>query len=161
MANPIDFLNAPDKERVLLLLAALPIELDSFSLWNSMGIERTDIGPIPDGLHPLQELTLIREAVFRERTGVNRDAKQKADSAEQTRRAAPAAPPEEIDQEILQLAEEVSVHEVELSAAIATARAASEKEIEVIKSDVRSAINERKQGTRCGLPSCAARPRRR
>ena len=39
---------------------------------------------------------LLRDAVFRTRTGVNRDAKGKTAAAEQTRRNAPATIPEDV-----------------------------------------------------------------
>lgn len=103
-SNPIHFLNAPDKERALLLLEALPLEHDRAALLKAMQVtpeELRAMADIPDGLHPLEELELIRGGVFRQRTGVNRDQKGKAEAAEQTRRNAPAALPENPADEIL------------------------------------------------------------
>ena len=112
LANPIEFLNAPDKERVLMLLGALPLQLDRDGLWQKLGLKKSELSPIPEGLHPLQELALIREAIFRERTGVNRDAKAKAGSDEQTRRNTPAVLPDDHEQEINQLEQNISHQQI-------------------------------------------------
>lgn len=122
LSNPIEFLNAPEKERVIMLLGALPVELDRESLWKSMGIKKSDISPVPEGLHPLQELALIREAIFRERTGVNRDAKQKEATAEQTRRATPAVLPESHENEIQKMDEEISQRDTQITERIEKAK---------------------------------------
>lgn len=103
MSNPLDFMRASDKDRVMILLGTIPLTLDSEQLWLDMGIKKSDISPVPTGLHPLQELELIREAVFRERTGVNRDAGAKTKSAEQTRLSAPAVVPDDFKAEIADL----------------------------------------------------------
>jgi hypothetical protein len=82
--------------------------MDADDLWRRMDMSRADISPIPAGLHPIEELAWIRDAIFRERTGVNRDQKQKAASAEQTRRSCPAVIPADLDVEIAALDEEIS-----------------------------------------------------
>lgn len=97
-ANPVRFLTAADKERALLLLEALPLKFDRAQLLSEMGVtpeELLAMGSVPAGLHPLEEIALIRDAVFRARTGVNRDEKQQTASAEQLRRNIPAVPPED------------------------------------------------------------------
>jgi energy-coupling factor transporter ATP-binding protein EcfA2 len=101
-SNPVRFLTAADKERALLLLEALPLAFDRAALLAEMGVQADELPPIPPGLHALEELSLIRDAVFRARTGVNRDAKGKAAAAEQTRRNAPAALPEDVSAQIAQ-----------------------------------------------------------
>ena len=100
MSNPIRFLEAAEKDRVLILLGALDFEFDRSGLWSRMGLTPDDIAPIPEGLHPLQEIALIRDGVFRERTGVNRDHKGKAQSAEQLLREIPAKTPDDLNTEI-------------------------------------------------------------
>ncbi len=94
-ANPVRFLTAADKERALMLLEALPLKFNRAALLREMGVTAEGVGQIPEGLHPLQEIALIRDAVFRQRTGVNRDLKGKEQAAEQTRRNAPAVVPED------------------------------------------------------------------
>lgn len=108
LANPIDFLNANDKRRVLLLLEALPIELDRKQLWEEMGLEPTLYPPVPSTLHPLQEIGMIRENVFRERTGVNVDRKGKESAAEQTRRETPAELPADQEAKITALMDKIN-----------------------------------------------------
>lgn len=140
-ANPVRFLTAPDKDRALLLLEALPLKLDRAQLVVEMGLEARELPPLPLGLHPLEELALIRDAVFRTRTGVNRDAKGKAVAAEQTRRNAPAAIPEDLSAEVGALDSATSLQAVALARdeaqadaterqAIAEAEAAAELETE-------------------------------
>ena len=124
LMNPVDFLNAKDKERVLLLLEALPVQFDRDQLWQSMGVRKSDFQAVPTGIHPLTELALIREAIFRERTGVNRDAKAKAQTAEQTRRSVPAVIPEGLKEQIEELSESATQKDTELT-----------RKMEVIKSD--------------------------
>ena len=125
LSNPIEFIRAAEKDRVLLLLEALPVKFDQndrFALWDRMGLYLGDFPAIPDGLHPVTELAMVRENVFRERTGVNRDAKGKSESAEQTRRATPAVLPEGHEEEIKELAEQVRVAENDITRKISEAK---------------------------------------
>ena len=131
LMNPVDFLNAKDKERVLLLLEALPVQFDRDQLWQSMGVNKSDFQAVPTGIHPLTELALIREAVFRERTGVNRDHKAKAQTAEQTRRSVPAVIPEGLKEQIEELSESATQKDTELT-----------RKMEVIKSDCEAKAQE-------------------
>lgn len=113
MMNPIDFLTEKDdNKRVLLLLAALPLELDSAALFTVMGVSPGEIGPIPTGLHPLQELSLIREDVFKTRTGVNTDMSGYKKSVDKIKRSLPAEIPTGLTEEITSLDEEISTAEV-------------------------------------------------
>ncbi len=105
-ANPVTFLTAPDKERALLLLEALPLDYDRAELLREMAIDASALPSMPAGLHPLEEIGLIRDAVFRSRTGVNRDQRGKAMAAEQTRRNAPAVVPDDQAAEIAKLRQE-------------------------------------------------------
>lgn len=94
-ANPVTFLTAADKDRALLLLEALPLSHNRAELLLQMGIRAEELRPIPDRLHPLEEIGMIRDQVFTTRTGVNRDAKGKRSAAEQTRRSTPAVIPDD------------------------------------------------------------------
>ena len=123
--NPVAFLTAKDDERALILLEALPLTLDQRALHDAMGLTESDLAelpPIPAGLHPLEHLAMLREAVFRRRTGVNRDASAKAKAADQTRRNAPAAVPLGAADAILRAEQE----QARLSAEIAAGRARAE-----------------------------------
>lgn len=121
MFSPVKFMNAPnyskDKkpDRIRMLLGALPVELDRDKLWKDMAIKKGDIPPVPEGLHPLQELSLIRESIMRERKGLNRDLKNKKEAAEQIRRNTPAVLPDEHDKEIKALDKKISTSEKKLT----------------------------------------------
>jgi len=134
LSNPIEFLRAPDKDRVIMLLGAMPVDFDRDALWEAMGIAKSDVSPVPEGLHPLQELALIRESVFRERTGVNRDAKAKAESAEQTRRNVPAVLPDNLEGDINKLDEEITEKDTEITKRIEKAKSDCSLKIQEIES---------------------------
>ena len=114
-ANPVRFLTAADKDRALLLLEALDLKFDRPALLAEMGVEEKELPAIPRGLHPLLEVEMIRDAVFRARTGVNRDQKSAAAAADQVRRATPAVLPGDPSAELQQL----EVEAREQSAAVA------------------------------------------
>jgi DNA-binding protein len=106
--NPIKFKQADDKTKAIMILEALTLDLDRDALWAELGIDREEIGPVPDkGLHPLEELAWIRREIYTTRTGVNRDAQQKHGSAEQLKREIPAVVPD-IDEDINRLEEHIS-----------------------------------------------------
>jgi len=93
LANPIKFLNCNDKDRVQMLLEALPVEYDSRVLWSTIGLKEADLPAVPAGLHPLVEIAMHRQNIFERRRGINRDEKGKRDACEQTRRSVPAEIP--------------------------------------------------------------------
>lgn len=103
MANPVTFLQAPAKERVLMLLASLDLELDEVALDETLKDVVGHRKPIPAGLHALESLGMIREQLFNARTGVNRDLDGKEKAAKQTRLNAPAVLPEDPAAEIERL----------------------------------------------------------
>lgn len=86
--NPIDFLRAPKKDRVRVLLEAMPIELDEARLAEIAGIE---VSAQP-GLHALHVIETVAKQVYDLRTGTNRAIKEKEATINQLRQAIPAAP---------------------------------------------------------------------
>lgn len=148
-ANPVRFLTAPDKERALLLLEALPLSFSRERLLEDMGITAEELkvmGAIPAGLHPLEEIAMIRESVFRTRTGVNRDQQQQFASAEQLKRSIPADMPRDLSATIHRL--ETSLDELKALAAkeeadvthaegiaVTTARNAYDRDAQLLGSD--------------------------
>lgn len=150
-SNPVRFLSAPDKQRALLVLEALALTLDRPALLHEMGIEEKDLPPIPRGLpNALEEIGLIRDGVFSQRTGVNRDQKAAAQAADQVRRAMPAVMPEdpggeaqsEAELAVLTLAQEI---EREEAAADATEAAALKEAIhkqEVVAQTIKAAFKD-------------------
>lgn len=91
--HPMALITAKDKEIVDRILEAIDLPFDRDALWESMGLCKEDFVAVPVGMHPLQEIAVVHDLVFRERTGVNRDEKQKRGSCEQTRRAIPEVLP--------------------------------------------------------------------
>jgi hypothetical protein len=143
-ANPVRFLMAADKDRARLLLEALDLKMDRAELLAEMKIGTEELPPIPVGLHPLEEIALIRDAVFRTRTGVNRDQKSASQAADQLRRNTPAVLPDDpggeaqgrLELAAMDLAQEVAREEAEAAAAErsaleAASAAAKEVELEV------------------------------
>jgi len=93
LANPVAWLLAKPKDQAILLLEALPLEMDESGLAQVVAEVAGHVRPVPAGLHPLEHLALIRDQLFTARTGVNRDARSKKEAAEQLRRELPAKAP--------------------------------------------------------------------
>lgn len=86
--NPIDFLRAPKKDRVRVLLESMPIEVDAEHLSKLAGV------PIKTqpGLHALHAIQLVHTEVYDARTGTNRALKEKAATIKQLEAAVPPLP---------------------------------------------------------------------
>lgn len=83
--NPVAFLNAPEKERVQVLLEAMPIVVDKERLagWDTGG-------PPPAGLDGLDLVEHVRKNIYDERTLLNRESKSKRATAQQLRDGLPS-----------------------------------------------------------------------
>lgn len=86
--NPIEFLLAPKKERVRVLLEAMPLEADTDHLSEITGV---NVKP-QAGTHALHVIETVREQVFNERTGTNRAAREKQATINQLEAAIPPLP---------------------------------------------------------------------
>ncbi len=86
--NPVDFLLAAKKDRVRVLLEAIPLALDVDRL---KAIAGEDVS-VPDGMHPLYAIDAVRKSVFEHRTDVNRSEKEKSATINQLRDTMPEAP---------------------------------------------------------------------
>ncbi|WP_441280653.1 AAA family ATPase [Tardiphaga sp. 862_B3_N1_1] len=85
--NPVDFLTAPKKKRVEVLLEAMPINVDLARLAEISGI------PVnTDGVDGLAVVDLVHKTVFDDRAGTNRAIKEKDATINQLRLAMPEAP---------------------------------------------------------------------
>jgi hypothetical protein len=115
--NPIDFDEASDKDRARMLLEALPLTLDEGALDRILGEHRRHLGPIPTHLHPLEYVGTVRAMIFEARTGVNRDQKAMAGSADQLRRNIPAELPANPAAAIEALAQEIETEAAALARA--------------------------------------------
>lgn len=109
--NPVDFLLAPKKERVRVLLESMPLEADTAHLTEIAGVP-VDAQP---GVHALHVIQNVHQRVYDERTGTNRAVKEKQATIKQLEDAVPPAP------------EGVEGDEAELQGQIDTAKAAQEE----------------------------------
>ncbi len=85
--NPVEFLTAPKKERVKVLLESMPLPLDAAKLTKLSGIK---VGADPD-THALHVIELVSKQVFEARTVTNRVVKEKDATISQLRQAMPEA----------------------------------------------------------------------
>jgi energy-coupling factor transporter ATP-binding protein EcfA2 len=83
--NPVDFLSAPAKKRLSVLLESMPLEIDGEALAAAAGIP-VDIAP---GVHGLQVIADVAKKVYDERTGTNRAVREKDATINQLRQAVP------------------------------------------------------------------------
>ena len=83
--NPVDFLMAPKKDRVRVLLESMPLEADVEELSRLSGIEVT----AQQGLHALSVIEQVHKQVYDERTGTNRAVTEKQATINQLRQAMP------------------------------------------------------------------------
>lgn len=145
-ANPVRFLTAADKDRAILLLEALDLKFDRPALLKEMDVEEASLPAMPVGLNPLEEIGMIRAAVFDRRTAVNRDKKAAGLSADQLRRSIPAELPEDpegqikaLDVDVARLAGDLAAGEEKAAgderAAVAKALAEIESEADRIEAE--------------------------
>lgn len=85
--NPVDFLRAPKKDRVRVLLETMPLEADAEHLAKISGVPVT----ASPGMHALAVIDAVRKQVYDDRTGTNRAVKEKDATINQLRLAMPDA----------------------------------------------------------------------
>lgn len=114
--NPVDFLRAPKKDRVKVLLEAMPLEADANELSQIAGAPVA----VEPGTHALDAIENVYKRVFDERTGTNRAVREKSATIKQLSEAIPEVPGG------------VDGNENDLQAQVDTARAAKDSELERI-----------------------------
>jgi ABC-type cobalamin/Fe3+-siderophores transport system ATPase subunit len=114
--NPIDFLRAPQKDKVRVLLEAMPIVADTEHLSKISGMPVAN----SQGMHGLAVIDFVRKQVYDDRTGTNRAVKEKDMTINQLRLAMPDEP------------QGVTGNRAELQAALADALTAKDTELERI-----------------------------
>ena len=83
-ANPVQFLRASSKDRARWLLESLPLVLDQQKLESIIG-GRVDVDRNGTTIHPLEQLDRYRIALYDQRTGTSRVAREKQATFEQLR----------------------------------------------------------------------------
>lgn len=152
--NPVDFLLAPKKERVRVLLEAMPLEADTAHLEEISGVE---IKAAP-GLHALHVINQVHQQVYDERTGTNRAVREKQATINQLEAAVPPNPAgvegDEDDLEVrvkeaqnardntlARIANKLTALQTEATAKIDAIRAQAQAEIDAVNAD----LSEQKQ----------------
>lgn len=87
--NPVEFLRAPDKDRVRVLLETMPIDVDYERVADIAGLS-TDGRPTETGLDLIES---ARRRVYDSRTGINRALKDKGATIRQLQEALPPEAP--------------------------------------------------------------------
>ena len=144
--NPVEFLLAPKKERVRVLLEAMPIEADTEHLAEIAGVP---VSAQP-GLHALHVIEQVHKQVYDARTGTNRAVKEKQATINQLEAAVPPAPAgvEGDEQELeLKLADADGVRTSTLgkiSTKLEGLRAKAQADIDAVRAEVQRKIDEAK-----------------
>lgn len=86
--NPVDFLLAKPKERVRVLLDAMPLKADVARLTEITGVDASHL----EDRHALEVIEAVHKQVYDDRTGTNRAVKEKDATISQLRQAMPEAP---------------------------------------------------------------------
>lgn len=86
--NPVDFLRAPAKDRVRVLLESMPLQADPQKLAEIVG-QPVNIAP---GTHALYAIETVHKQIYDERTGLNRAVREKDATINQLTAAMPEAP---------------------------------------------------------------------
>lgn len=95
-AVPEGFIEASNDDRATMLLEAL--ELPGYSRAEALaaaGLDAFQLPPIPEGLHPLEDLEKVMDAVFSSRTEVNRQRDTEAEAAKKLLAGLPAEAPDD------------------------------------------------------------------
>ena len=101
--NPVEFINAAKKDRVQVLLSSMPIKLDADRVKAAIQPLAIDV----PNTHPLVALEAVRLAVFNERTGTNRAAKEKRATINQLANTIPPTMPERVS--VTEITEEIAM----------------------------------------------------
>lgn len=91
--NPVDFLRAPKKDRMRVLLDTMPIAIDPAYLEMVSGIAVTNADP----QNGLATIDFVRKQVFDDRAGTNRAIKEKESTINQLKQAMPDTPENMVD----------------------------------------------------------------
>lgn len=85
--NPVEFLRAPEKSRVDVLLQVMPIKVDEARLHDIAG--QGAVFGLPAKLEGVDRIEALKKAVFDDRTGINRAARDKEGTINQLRATLP------------------------------------------------------------------------
>lgn len=141
--NPIEFLRAPAKERVNVLLESMPLKADPAAVAEAIA---PLVAPIADG-HALVVLDGLAKTIYDERTGTQRAAKEKRATISQLSATLPATMPDAsgADEAAAELAKVDATRDAELAriqAKLDGIRAEHLAKLDKIREDAASRIRE-------------------
>ena len=87
-ANPVEFLRAPKKDRVRVLLETMPLKVDAAAIQEITG----EPCSATENAHAVDVINGLHKGYYDERTGVNRVIDEKKKSIKQLKEAVPEAP---------------------------------------------------------------------
>jgi hypothetical protein len=93
IVNPVKILTTNDKDRIDMLLNALPIVFDEDDFWNTIGLRKEDFRNAPTHKHPLFQISHYYKEIFDRRTDINRDEKSKRSACYEMRKKVPMVIP--------------------------------------------------------------------
>jgi len=97
-ANPALWLASDDETRAAAVLAAMPLEgYRRAAALRAAGLESFRLPQLPEGLHPLEDLELIEDAVFSARTEIKRQERAEHDAATKLLAGLPAEAPRDVE----------------------------------------------------------------
>lgn len=136
--NPVAFLNAPKKDRLQVLLEAMPLTVDPARVSEISGV---DVSGMTDQ-HALVVIEEARKTVYDERTGVNRAAKEKAGTISQLRETLPAdigdeaADPAELEAQIEEIDAGLEAERQRIDTKLAGLRRGHEVKLETLRAEI-------------------------
>lgn len=157
--NPVDFLRAPKKDRVRVLMECMPLHLDADHLAAISGVPVTaDVDA-----NALAVIELVRRQVYDDRTGTNRAVKEKDATINQLRLAMPDAPAGVTgneDELLEQVEAERNAKDAELdriSNKLAGIQAESRVKLDAIKAEAQAKIDAIRAETQAAVTAEQAR----
>lgn len=160
--NPVDFLRAPKKNRVQVLLDTMPIEVDAEKLSKISGVP-VDPAAAENGLAVLE---MVRKQVFDDRTGTNRAIKEKDATINQLRLAIPEAPggfdgsEDELIAKVEQADQERDAELKRISTKLEGIKDGNRQKIDEIRSEAQRKIDEIKAKAMADVEAIQAEERR-
>lgn len=144
--NPVDFLRAPKKDRVRVLLEAMPIEADPAKLKEITGIDVK----AEDGTNAMQLIQMLHKEIYDARTGTNRAVKEKKNTILQLEQAIPPVPEgadgdeSELEESLKQMDAQRDEELGRISYKLAGIKIEADTEIDAIRSELQRKIDELK-----------------
>jgi len=142
-ANPALWLAADDEARATAVLAAMPLEgYSREAALQAAGLLGFRLPPLPTGLHPLEDLELVEDAVFSARTEIKRQERAEHDAATKLLSGLPAEAPGDVADRIAQSEEAIRTLEAQIVREEAAAEAAQREAVQSATATAKAAVDK-------------------